>query len=103
MRRLVRLPPPSGKRRSAEFGKRSIVDGLPMLIFFDETFRDSLSYSGVSFGALCGIAIPENELHRIATDIFQLKLKHFGSDFARDGENQGQEFTQELCVPVGEK
>src|SRR5438552_1199019 len=61
-----------------------------MLIFFDETFRDSLSYPGASFGALCGIAIPEKELHRIATDIFQLKLHHFGSLFARDGEIKGK-------------
>jgi hypothetical protein len=62
-----------------------------MLVFFDETFRDSLSYEGASFGALCGIAIPEKELHRVATDIFQLKLKHFGSHFARDCEIKGKE------------
>ncbi len=62
-----------------------------MLIFFDETFRDSLSYAGASFGALCAVAIPEKELHRIATDIFQLKLKHFGSEFARDGEIKGKD------------
>jgi hypothetical protein len=57
-----------------------------MLVFFDETFRDSLSYEGASFGALCGIAIPEKGLHSVATDVFQLKLKHFGSHFARDRE-----------------
>jgi hypothetical protein len=63
-----------------------------MLVFFDETFRDSLSYEGASFGALCGIAIPEKELHRVATDVFQLKLKHFGSHFARDREIKGKAF-----------
>lgn len=61
-----------------------------MFIFFDETFRESLSRPGVSFGALCGIAISEKDLHRLATDIFQLKLKHFGSHFAREGEIKGR-------------
>jgi hypothetical protein len=62
-----------------------------MLIFFDETFRDSLKYPNVALGALCGIAIPERELHRVATDVFQLKRKHLGSDFANDGEIKGKE------------
>lgn len=62
-----------------------------MLVFFDETFRDSLSYPGASLGALCGVAIPEKQLHRVADDIFKLKLKHFGNDFARDGEIKGKD------------
>ena len=71
-----------------------------MLVFFDETFRDSLSYSGTSFGALCGIAIPEKELHRVATDIFQLKLKHFGSDYARDGEIKGKDLLKNYVFRI---
>lgn len=62
-----------------------------MLVFFDETFRDSLSYPGASLGALCGVAIPEKQLHRVADDVFKLKLKHFGNDFARDGEIKGKD------------
>jgi hypothetical protein len=62
-----------------------------MLIFFDETFRDSLKHSGVSFGALCGVAILENQLHKVASDIYQLKHKHFGAEFARDSEIKGKE------------
>lgn len=62
-----------------------------MLIFFDETFRDSLSYPGATLGALCGVAIPERQLHRIADDVFKLKLKHFGMEFARDGEIKGKD------------
>ncbi len=62
-----------------------------MLVFFDETFRDSLSYQGATLGALCGVAIPEKQLHRVADDVFKLKLKHFGSDFARDCEIKGKE------------
>lgn len=62
-----------------------------MLIFFDETFRESLSYQGATLGALCGIAIPEKQLYRVADDVFRLKLKHFGNDFARDGEIKGKD------------
>ncbi|MDQ6940166.1 MAG: DUF3800 domain-containing protein [Verrucomicrobiota bacterium] len=71
-----------------------------MLIFFDETFRDSLSRQGTSFGALCGIAIAEKDLHRIATDVFQLKLKHFGSEFARDGEIKGKELLKNYVFRI---
>lgn len=74
-----------------------------MLIFFDETFRDSLSYTGQSIGALCGIAIPEKELHRIATDVFQLKYKHFGSQFARDGEIKGKELLKNYVFTLAKK
>lgn len=62
-----------------------------MLIFFDETFRQSLRQKGISFGALCGIVIPEKELGRIAADVYQLKLKHFGPEFARNQEIKGKE------------
>lgn len=62
-----------------------------MLIFFDETFRESLLYKDRPLGALCGIAIPEKQLARVASDIYQLKLKHMGADFARDEEIKGKE------------
>jgi hypothetical protein len=62
-----------------------------MLIFFDETFRKSRSAHKKPFGVLAGIAIPEKELHRISTDVFQLKVKHFGHDFAKDKEIKGKE------------
>lgn len=60
-----------------------------MLIFFDETFRESLSYSGATLGALCGIAIPERQFHRVSDDIFQMKRKHMGNDYAHDKEIKG--------------
>jgi hypothetical protein len=62
-----------------------------MLIFFDETFRESLRHSNVSLGALCGIGIPENELSRIAYDVYQLKLKHMSADYARNHEIKGKD------------
>lgn len=62
-----------------------------MLIFFDESFRESLRYRDVSLGALCGVGIPEKQLTRVADDIYRLKLKHMGADFARGGEIKGKE------------
>lgn len=62
-----------------------------MLIFFDETFRKFLRQPSISLGALCGIGIPENELSRVAYDIYQLKLKHMDVEFARNQEIKGKE------------
>jgi hypothetical protein len=66
-----------------------------MLIFFDETFRPSLKHPQVTLGALCGIGIPERELGRVADDVFKLKLKHMGADFARNDEIKGKELLKE--------
>lgn len=74
-----------------------------MLIFFDETFRDSLSYPGATLGALCGIAIPEKQLHRVADDVFRLKHKHFGNDFARDEEIKGKELLKNYAFKLEAK
>lgn len=62
-----------------------------MLIFFDESFRESLEYDNRSLGALCGVGIPEKQLSRVANDVYQLKLKHMGADFARDEEIKGKD------------
>ncbi|HEY3932085.1 MAG TPA: DUF3800 domain-containing protein [Verrucomicrobiae bacterium] len=62
-----------------------------MLIFFDESFRQSRSPHKRSFGVLAGVAIPEKEMHRVSTDIFQLKLKHFGQEFASEKEIKGKD------------
>jgi hypothetical protein len=62
-----------------------------MLMFFDETFRTSLRQPNISFGALCGVGIPERSLGRTAADVYQLTLKHLGADFARDEKIQGKE------------
>lgn len=64
---------------------------MPMLIFFDESFRRSRSPHKKTFGVLAGIAIPEREFHRVSTDIFQLKLRHFGHEFASDREIKGKD------------
>ncbi len=63
-----------------------------MLVFLDETFRTHRKGQvELPFGALCGVAIPENQFTRIAKDIYQLKHKHMGADFARDEELKGKE------------
>ena len=72
-----------------------------MLLFFDERFRDSLSYQGATLGALYGVAIPEKQLHRVADDVF--KLKHFGNDFARDGEIKGKELLKNYVFKLEAK
>ncbi len=60
-----------------------------MLFFFDETFRESQSTKKL-LGALCGIGIPQNDLGRVAYDVFQLKRKHMGAQYAEDEEIKGK-------------
>jgi hypothetical protein len=62
-----------------------------MLIFFDESFRESLRYGERPFGVLCGIGIAEKQIGRVASDVYQLKAQHLGVEFARDGEIKGKE------------
>lgn len=66
-----------------------------MLIFFDETFRQSQKHSDVSLGALCGIGIPERDLGRVADDVYKLKLKHLGGEFARNKELKGKDLLKD--------
>jgi hypothetical protein len=62
-----------------------------MLIFFDESFHNSRRDPAVSLGALCGVGIPEEQMTQIAMDIYALKYKHLGAQFASDGEIKGKE------------
>ncbi len=62
-----------------------------MFVFFDESFRKSRSSHQRAFGVLAGITIPEKDIHRVSHDIFQLKLKHFGHDFASEKEIKGKD------------
>jgi hypothetical protein len=62
-----------------------------VLIFFDESFRTSEKDSTVTLGGLCGIGIQEQQLAAVSHDVYQLKYKHFGADFARDSEVKGKE------------
>src|SRR2546426_9347262 len=64
---------------------------VEVLIFFDESFRKSRSAHQKTFGVLAGIAIPEKEMHRVSSDVFQLKLKHFGHEFACEKEIKGKD------------
>jgi hypothetical protein len=74
-----------------------------MLIFFDETFRQSRKYPGVTLGALCGVGIPEKDLGRIADDVFKLKMKHMGSEFARNREIKGKELLKDWIFRLMDK
>ena len=86
----------SAAKPKAEFG-------TPMLVFFDETFRASLKHPNVTFGALCGVAIPESQLHKVASDVYQLKYKHFGPEFARDGEIKGKNLLKNYVFSLAAK
>ena len=58
-----------------------------MLIFFDETFRKHRA--GTSFGALCGIAIPEELFGTVIVDVYHLKHGSMGEQFAKERELKG--------------
>lgn len=62
-----------------------------MLIFFDETFRTSQRAPDVTLGALCGVGIREHQLASVAQDVYLLKLKHMGADYARNHEIKGKD------------
>jgi hypothetical protein len=72
-----------------------------MLIFLDETFRIQKE-KNLPLGALCGVAIRERELTRVASDIFRLKQKHLGDDYARDNEIKGTELLKPYAFKMRE-
>jgi hypothetical protein len=61
-----------------------------MLVFLDESFRtNNRGDKAIPLGVLSGVAIDERQLTRIAKDIYNLKYKHFGAEFAKDQEIKG--------------
>lgn len=74
-----------------------------MLLFFDESFRKSLAYHQRTFGVLAGIAIPEKEYRRVAEDMYNLKLKHLGPEFAQNKEIKGKEILKNYVFRLEEK
>jgi len=71
-----------------------------MFIFFDETFRVSDKNPAISLGGLCGIALPEENMARIAQDVFALKRKHLGSDYANDCEIKGKDIFKDFAFKL---
>jgi hypothetical protein len=74
-----------------------------MLVFFDESFRQSETQPGKSLGILCGIAIPEKQLSKVVADVFQLKLKHMGARYAREREIKGKELLKPYVLKLEAK
>lgn len=74
-----------------------------MLVFFDESFRTSSKYEGISLGVMCGIAIPEIDLARVARDIYLLKVKHLGAKYASEREIKGKELFKPFVFTLEEK
>lgn len=62
-----------------------------MLIFFDESFRDTSTHPVRSTGTLCGIAIPEKVLHQIVVDVYQIKYNNLGEHYAKEKEIKGKD------------
>ncbi|HZL78659.1 MAG TPA: DUF3800 domain-containing protein [Candidatus Limnocylindrales bacterium] len=74
-----------------------------MLFFFDESFRESLAHPGVSLGALCGVGVPEAQLRRMADDIYELKRRYFGIEFAKNSEIKGKELFKNYVFALQKK
>lgn len=75
-----------------------------MLIFLDESFRSRKSGDiELPFGALCGLGIPETDINRISQDIFRLKRKHLGDDYARDKEMKGTDLLKNYAFKMRDK
>lgn len=60
-----------------------------MLVFIDETFRQSSR--GHELGAICGIGIPEDMFGKMVGDVFSLKWNNLGEQFAKEVELKGSE------------
>jgi hypothetical protein len=74
-----------------------------MLFFFDETFRESDRFPGFKLGAMCGIAIAEEEFGNVIDDVYRLKLKHFGAGFALNSEIKGKELLKNYVFSLEAK
>lgn len=75
-----------------------------MLVFLDESFRVNKRHAEpVPFGVLAGVALHEKGLTRVAQDVYRLKYKHLGAEFARDGEIHGKELTKRYAFKLEEK
>jgi Protein of unknown function (DUF3800) len=74
-----------------------------MLIFFDESFRKSKTVVDKPVGMLLGIAIKEEELSQIVSDVFHLKVNHFGAEIAKKMEIKGAELLKNWVFELEKK
>jgi hypothetical protein len=61
-----------------------------VLVFLDESFRPHLR-SGHEFGVLAGIAIPEDQFHRVQRDVFQVRRPYHDLVLKPEDEIKGRE------------
>jgi hypothetical protein len=83
------------KSRQEEF--RSV------LVFFDESFHDSLEEPNVSLGALCGVGIPEDQMSQVEADVLALKRRYFDEAFAHDREIKGKELFKNYAFRLAQR
>lgn len=74
-----------------------------MLIFFDESFRNTSTNPVRTTGTLCGIAIPENSLHDVVKDVYQLKYNHLGEEYAKEKEIKGKDLFKNYVFKLEEQ
>ena len=70
-----------------------------MFVFLDETFRVDRA-TGVRFGALCGIGIPEDEFAAVQTDIRRLRRPYHGKVLKEDAEIKGSKLLTRTTFDV---
>ncbi|OGV44363.1 MAG: hypothetical protein A2X48_08705 [Lentisphaerae bacterium GWF2_49_21] len=54
-------------------------------------------------GTLCGIAIPEKEMGRVSEEVYRIKKKHFGVDFAKEMEIKGKDLFKNYVFRLAAK
>jgi hypothetical protein len=73
-----------------------------MFVFLDETFRTHLN-TRTRFGALCGIAIPEDLFHSVQADVFAVRRPYHGTVLGEDDEIHGADLLNGTTFKVLER
>lgn len=73
-----------------------------MLVFLDESFRPHRK-TGVRFGVLAGIAIPEDRFHVIQRDIYNVRTPYHGKVLGPEDEIKGKELLGTATFKVLER
>lgn len=68
-----------------------------MLMFFDESFRTNKN-TGVEFGVLAGVAIPEDIYHQFQLDFFRARRPYHGLVLKEDDEVHGTELLNKATL-----
>jgi hypothetical protein len=73
-----------------------------MFVFLDESLRKH-SRSGVTFGVLSGVAIPEDTYHTFQRDFYHLCRPYYGKAMEAEGEIKGSKILSKMTFRILEK